>query len=65
MAGLPPLYSCIVCNQPIDTGSSLTLRTATVWLKGSGKTVYEVIEERWIYRHEFCRLDQATQDSLF
>jgi hypothetical protein len=63
---LPPLYTCSVCNAEINPSSANSLRIATVWLKSSGKTVHEIVEELYIYRHNFCsEKPDAQQDSLF
>lgn len=63
---LPSLYSCYVCNNPVNVSSSSVYRKAVVWLKGSGKTVGQVDEELYVYRHEFCSETTAPkQDSLF
>lgn len=63
---LPPLFTCFVCNYAIDPNSSNSLRLASVWLKGAGKTVDSVENEMYRYRHNFCNLDpNFEQDSLF
>lgn len=65
MAGIPPLYTCAVCNHHIDPKATTALRLAKVWLKGTGKTVASIEDEHYIYRHEFCRPDASQQESLF
>ena len=63
---LPPLHTCSVCGMEINPSSGNSLRIATVWLKGSGKTVQDIVEELYIYRHNFCsEKPNAQQDSLF
>ena len=65
MAGIPPLYTCVACGHHIDPKGSTSLRLAKVWLKGTGKTVSSIEDESFVYRHEFCRLDNSQQESLF
>lgn len=52
--GLPPLYKCVVCDYPIDPKSNTVIRQATVWLKGTSRTVHEVVSETYQYRHLVC-----------
>lgn len=62
---MPPLYTCELCNHPIDPSHGVSLRLASVWLKSNGKTVHTVEDELYRYRHTFCRPDEGKQDSLF
>ena len=63
---MPPLHTCFICNYSIDPKSAMSLRLATVWLKGSGKTVDTIETEMYRYRHNYCNLgENFQQDSLF
>lgn len=68
MSRLPPLFKCHVCGLELRPGDNTVSRMAVVWLKSKGTTISRVIEEKHIYKHEFCDdkgLDGSIQDSLF
>ena len=47
-------FKCVVCGIGIDPKSTSVIRQATVWLKGTSKTVVEVVAENHLYRHVVC-----------
>lgn len=51
---LPPLFTCVVCGYGIDPKSQGVIRQAVVWLKGTSRTVHEVVNEDYRYRHIVC-----------
>jgi hypothetical protein len=52
--GLSPTYTCVVCGYSIDPKSQGAIRQAVVWLKGTSKTVVQVVAESHLYRHAVC-----------
>ena len=68
MSRLPPLFKCHVCGLELRPEHNMVNRMAVVWLKSKGPTISRVIEEKHIYKHEFCddkNLNGSIQDSLF
>lgn len=51
---LPPLFTCVVCGLSVDPKSQGVIRQAVVWMKGTSRTVYEVVNEDYRYRHVVC-----------
>lgn len=49
-----PTFSCVVCGNSVDPRSQTVIRQAIVWLKGTSKTVVEVVAENYQYRHAVC-----------
>lgn len=52
--GMSPTYTCIVCGFGVDPKSQGVIRQAVVWLKGTSRTVVEVVAESHQYRHAVC-----------
>lgn len=52
--GLSPTYTCVVCGLSVDPKSQGVIRQAIVWLKGTSRTVVEVVAENYKYRHAVC-----------
>lgn len=63
---LPPLFTCELCSLEIDPKSGNSIRLAKVWLKSNGRTVAEIEDEMYRYRHSFCKDESGhKQESLF
>jgi len=62
MPRMPNLYSCSVCGLEVRPGDATTERKAIVWLKGTGKTISEVSEELFEYKHKFCTGKTSAND---
>lgn len=62
-----PLFLCRACGLSVDPKSTQTVRKVTAWLKGSGKTIYKVVDEHHEFVHDFCveYNKEAQQESLF
>jgi len=54
MSRMPKLYTCSICGLEVRPSDATTERKAVVWLKGTGKTISEVCEELFEYKHKFC-----------
>jgi hypothetical protein len=62
-----PLFKCRVCQLSVDPKSNTTVRKVTAWLRGTGKAIYQVVDEHHEFVHDFC-VDynkKAQQDALF
>jgi hypothetical protein len=56
--GLSPTYTCVICGYSVDPKSQGVIRQAVVWLKGTSRTVVEVVAESHQYRHAVCTTKQ-------
>lgn len=66
MPRMPRMYECAICGLEVRPNDGTTERKAVVWLKGSGKTISEVCEELFEYKHKFCnQKDNPNDISLF
>lgn len=63
----PPLYTCELCGEGIDPKGHNTIRMATCWVRGVGKTLSSVEQEHYRYRHDFCvgKAERDSQEKLF
>jgi len=63
----PPLYVCELCRHGIDPKGHNTIRLATTWVRGQGKTLFSVEQEHYRYRHDFCvdKEIREQQETLF
>lgn len=52
--GLSPTFTCVVCGLGVDPKAQSVIRQAVVWLKGTSRTVVEVVAESHQYRHAVC-----------
>jgi len=61
------LYTCCVCGLDIDPSGAMSERLVTVWLKSNSKTVTQVEEEMYKYKHQFCKetATEFVQDAMF
>lgn len=61
------MYTCVVCGYSVDPKSNGVVRKAIVWLKGSSRTVAEVVAEEYQYRHVVCmkKGDYLQTETLF
>jgi hypothetical protein len=62
-----PLFKCRACGLSVDPKSTSTVRKVTAWLRGSGKSIYRVVDEHHEFVHDFC-VDYNTaaqQEALF
>lgn len=64
MAPMPPLYRCIICGLPIRKQDNVAERKAIVWLKASGSSISEVVEELHDYKHSFCKERTGDSDGM-
>lgn len=63
---MPRLYECVICGLEVRPSDATTERKAIVWLKSTGKTISEVSEELFEYKHKFCSAKDNPNDiSLF
>lgn len=59
------IYKCFKCDLQVDPNSSNVMRQAVVWLKGTSKTVAELIREDYRYVHSFCLTKEEIGETLF
>lgn len=62
MPRMPNLYNCVVCGLEVRPSDAATERKAIVWLKSTGKTISEVAEELYEYKHKFCTAKNSAND---
>lgn len=55
MSTIEPLYSCDVCGLELRPQDMSVNRLALVWLRGKGRTVASVQQERHMFRHSVCK----------
>lgn len=67
MAAPMPLYACELCGFGIDPKGHNTIRLATVWVRGNGKTLFSIDHEHYRYRHDCCvgKNERDQQETLF
>jgi hypothetical protein len=67
---MSPLHYCEYCKNPIyDIKAPSCIRLVEAWIKGGGKTIQRIHQERYSYFHEACwgieHRKSGQEESLF